>query len=181
MAYTLDVTEEDVFTVLRAFILNATGTSLSAVVTGPINRAATPMVLPFVTMTPVLKEQLEFPHYTVSDPAAQPQVISTTMPTEFRVQLDFYGDSTASDAAQTVFSAFQDPAAFDFFSAQTIQGVYPLYVDSLSQAPMVTGEDSYEMRWMMQVNLQYNPSLSTTVQTASTLSVAVINVEATYQ
>lgn len=180
MSYTLDVSEDDVFTVLRAFIQSVTGSMLTNVLRAPFNRAATPKVLPYATMTTVLKEQLEFPHFTVSDPIVQPQTLASTMPTEFRVQLDFYGDSTAGDAAQIVFSAFQDPSAFDFFAAQTTQGVYPLYVDSLMQAPMVTGEDSYEMRWMMQVNLQYNPSISTTVQTASTLAVDVVNVEATY-
>lgn len=179
MSYTLDVTEANVFTVLRAFIMSVLGTSVKSVIQVPANRVPTPSAYPFMTMTTVSKEQLEFPTQVISDPAVQPQTTGSTMPTLLRVQVDAYGPSSG-DIAQILFTALQDPSAFDFFRAHTIQGVYPVNVESLNQLPMVTAEDGYELRWMMQINLQYNPTISATIQTASALGVDVINVEASY-
>lgn len=179
MSYTLDVSEANAFTVIRAFILSVLGTAVKSVIQVPSNRVPTPAAYPFMTMTTVMKEQIEFPTRAISDPAVQPQTVGSTMPTLLRVQVDAYGTG-AGDIAQILFSALQDPASFEFFRAHTIQGVYPLYVEAPTQVPMVTAEDGYEVRWMMQINLQYNPTISTTIQTASALGVDVVNVEATY-
>jgi hypothetical protein len=179
MSYTQDVNEVDVYTVLKAFIVSVTGLPTNAVLRIPTNRAPMPKTYPFITMSPVLKEQIMWPVVAVADPATQPQGRTITSATRYQIQVDAYGP-TGGDLIQMLFTVLQSSDAFDFFSAQTTSGVYPLYATAPHQSPLVDEEAEYEVRWIMDVSLQCNPTLTTTVQTASTVAVTLINVEATY-
>jgi hypothetical protein len=179
MSYTQDRSETDVFTILRAFIQNVIGSTIE-VVRVPTNRVPMPATYPYVTMTPIMKSMIAWANFAVSDPATQPQSEAITQSSRYRIQIDAYGP-TSGDIIQMLFGVFQSPDAFDFFNSQTIVGVYPLYADTPNQSPLVDGEEEYEVRWMMDVFLQYNPTLTTTIQTASTVTVnPIINVEASY-
>lgn len=181
MAYTLSLTDTQVFTVVRAWIIAVLGTAVDPnnVVRVPTNRTAPPKTYPYITMTPVLKEQIAWPEPVVSNPVIQPQSVDFVMPTRYQIQLDAYG-GTSGDIAQTLFSVFESPGAFDFYNANAIVGVYPLWADNPHQTPFVDGEAETELRWTMDINLQINPVVTTDIQTASQVSVTIINVDAAY-
>ncbi len=179
--YTLDTTDKNVFEILRSFILDTLGTAVAPdnVLRIPTNRVATPSTFPYITMFPVSKTQIAWPSVAVSDPVVQPQSEGLTMPTEYQIQVDAYGP-TAGDLIQILHAVLQSPNAFDYFSNQTIKGVYPIHADAPRELPLVDGEAEYELRWVMDVHLQYNPTVTTAIQTASQAVVGIINVEATY-
>ena len=180
MTYVQDLTETDVFIVLRTVILEILGGAASEVIRVPTNRTPMPKVLPFITMYPLMKEQIAWPHTTTVSEQSVLRNKQITQAIQYTIQLDVYGP-TAGDIAQTLWGVFQSADAYDLFAAQTPKGVYPISAETPRQVPMIDGESEYEVRWMLTVNLQYNPTLSTTVQTASTVTVQnVINVEATY-
>jgi hypothetical protein len=180
MSYTQDVQESDIYTVLRSFIMSVLGSAVTEVIRIPTNRVPMPKTYPFVTMSPVMKQQLEWPSVVASDPSTQPQSNAITQAVRYQIQVDAYGP-TSGDLIQTLWGVLQAPDAFDFFAAQTIKGVYPLYADNPRQHALVDEEDEFEVRWMMDVSLQFNPTLTSAVQTASTATVSIVNVEAAYQ
>ncbi len=175
MAYTQDLTEYQVFTELRTFILSVLGTAVTEVVLLPANRVPMPKTYPFVTMSPLFKTQIERPTATFTATTE-----TVMMPTEYHIQLDAYGP-TGGDIMQILFTVFNSGDAFDSFNAMTPVGIYPLYSEIPHQHPLVDEEAEYEVRWIMDVCLQYNPTLTTTAQTASTVAVGIISVEAAYQ
>lgn len=181
MSYTQDINDDVVFTQLRAFILDALGIAIQSdsVIRIPTNRTAMPKTFPYITMFPVSKEQIAWPVATVSDPSTQPQTAYLRSSTLYDIQVDAHGTGGA-DALQILFVLFQASNAFEFFAEQTPHGVYPIQVSAPHQAPLVDGEAQYEVRWIMDVHLQYNPTLSSTTQTMDEVTVGVINVEATY-
>ena len=179
--YTLDTTDKNVFEILRSFIIDTLGTAITAdnVVRVPTNRVPSPNTYPYITLFPISKTQIAWPSTAISDPLVQPQTEGLMMPTEYQIQVDAYGP-TAGDLIQLLHTVFQSPNAFDYFASQSTQGVYPILVDAPREMPFVDGEAEYELRWVMDVHLQYNPTLTTSVQTASTVQVGIINVEAAY-
>jgi hypothetical protein len=180
MSYTQDLSENDVFSALRAFILDTVGGLVTEVVRLPANRVPMPKNQPYITMSPVLKDDIMRPVVAgISDPVSQPQSRSLTAATRYQIQIDVFG-AGAGDLIQMLYTVWESPDAFDFFNALTPAGVYPIYATPPRQVPLVDDEDQYEVRWMMDVSLQYNPTLTNAVQTASTATVTLINVEASY-
>lgn len=176
---TTDLTDNDVFTALRAFIMDTLGSQVNDVVRVPVNRVPLPKDLPFITMTPVVKELISWPNTTISDPIVQPQSQHLNAGYRYQIQVDAYGP-TAGDLIQILATVMQTENAFDFFAGYSTQGVYPIYAGPPHQIPLIDSEAQYEVRWTMDFSLQYNPTVTTTVQTASTATVDIINVEATY-
>lgn len=179
MTYTLTTSDTTVFTALRSFILDALGSSVTEVVRTPTNRVPLPNTFPFITMSSVMREQLAWPIVAISDPATQPQTQGLTMSTRYVIQIDIFGQ-TAGDLIHLLHTAFQSSTSFDFFATLIPQGVYPLYADDPLQSGFADGEREIENRWTMRVNLQYNATVTTSVQTASSVTATIINVEAAY-
>ena len=173
MSYTQDLHEEDVFTVLRAFILDTLGAAVNDVIRIPNNRVPMPKTFPFITLSERMKTQIHWPIPSISDPAVQPQTNSILSGIQYEIQVDAYGP-TSGDLIQMLYTVLWSPAAFDFFNSQIIVGVCPLYPDPPHQAAIVDGEAEYELRWIMPVHLQYSPTLQTTIQTAATVTVGTI-------
>ena len=179
MTFTIDTRDSDVFTVLRAFIMDALGTAVNDVIKVPANRASMPKLVPFITMAPLLKQEVHKPVVTTSAPPGTQSSFTKTA-IEFHIQLDAYGP-TAGDLTSLLFGLLDSPEAFNFFASNTALAIRPLYAEAPHQAPLVDDEMQYDIRWSMRVCLQYNPILTTTpVQTASTVTVGTVNVEATY-
>ena len=61
-----------------------------------------------------------------------------------------------------------------------MDGITPLYTDDPRQMPFTNAEQQWEDRWIVDVHLQVNIELVLSQQFAATLTVGVINVEATY-
>jgi hypothetical protein len=88
-------------------------------------------------------------------------------PTKIDIQIDFYGIK-AGELCKAVKSAFRSQWAYGQFPAN----IRPLYTDQGRQAPLITGEEQYESRWILTASLQYNPTVTLPQQSADELAVA---------
>lgn len=179
MSYTQDVNTTDVCAALRSAIISVFGSAINDVIQIPTDRAPMPKKSPYATMSDLTKTMIHWPVPATSDPSVQPQSNAITAATDYEMQICFYG-AGASDMAEIFHTFMRSPDAFDFFNALTPAGVYPLYADTPYQANFVNGEAEYELRWIMNVHLQYNPTITATIQTASAATVLLINAEASY-
>lgn len=173
MAATISITDQDVFTALRTFLLLILPTG-TKVIQAQDNRVAIPKGK-FVAMTARSNERLATNTGSYTDPGTNPGGKGVLTPSKFGIQLDFYGDDSAKWAATTQ-ALMRDGYAFDNFPT----GIKPLYADDPVQIPLINGEQQYEQRWKLEVMLQINPVVTVAQDFSDALSVNIINVEATY-
>lgn len=202
MPATIDLTESVALTVLRSFLLSVLPASVE-VVKGQDNRVGEPSAA-FVVLTPLLRERLETNVVTYQD-VPSGGLRNALMPTRFTVQLDIHG-AAAGDNAQIIATLIRDGTACDTFadylselgfldtetgqpltdaSGNALQvtafaEIQPLYAGEPRQVPFITGEKQYEARWIVDVVLQINPTITTPQQFADTVTVGLISVDAVY-
>jgi len=90
-----------------------------------------------------------------------------TMQSEVVYQLDLHSKSPndptpgadASDMSEVVIAMFRDAYATQFFAAQGITAT-PLYIDEGQQVPFLNAEEAYETRWVHEVRMQANQTVS---------------------
>jgi hypothetical protein len=111
--------------------------------------------------------------YVPGDDAAGVKNILT--PTQYRMQIEFYGDDAAA-WANTVQALFRDSFATEIFPA-TIQ---PLFADDPIQIPLIDGEAQYTQRWQLEAVMQYNPVVSVPQEFADQLQIGLKEVDTTF-
>ncbi|MFA9210131.1 MAG: hypothetical protein ACEQSN_18575 [Yersinia sp. (in: enterobacteria)] len=99
-------------------------------------------------------------------------------PTQFTVQLDFYGENSMARSS-SISAILRDEVGTDFFTASGYD-MQTLYASDAKQMPLVTGEEQYMARWTLSAVLQINQVITLPVETANTLTVDIINVDATF-
>lgn len=133
----------------------------------PIIRAQVNRVPPpapgFVELREILQVDLETPTSTNNTLNQQAQI---TTPTRIDIQVDFYGPS-AGDWCKAIKAVMRSQYA----PAQFPAGIAPLYCSDGNQAPLITGEQQYENRWILTCSLQYNPNVFVPQQSATALAV----------
>ena len=107
--------------------------------------------------------------------SASQQTNATQAPITYKVGLDFIGPLAQSWAVQAQL-LFRDEYATDLLPAN----IQPLYTDDPMQIPLVAGEMQYEQRWRVQAALQYNPTLTTTQQSATAASIGLKPIDQTF-
>lgn len=167
-------TADDVYTVVRAFIMDQLALDGAHVVLGFGNRVAMPTG-PFVLMSNATKKRLGTNSMTWDMVDDAPTSIDLTQPQKLTIQLDCYGPASGewSDILSTLLRSEIGCDAL----APTCQ---PLYADDPMRIPLTNAEAQYEDRWKVTLSLQYNVTVSTDQQFADTLEVKLINVDATY-
>jgi hypothetical protein len=137
------------------------------IVRGQENRSAPP-ASPFVLLTEILQSPLETPTYSNStDVDVQQADIQGKV--RIDIQIDFFG-LEAGDFATAVETVYRTPYACAQFPA----GIQPLYCSDAHQGPFVTAEEQYEGQWTITASLQYNPALVVPNQSATELSVNIL-------
>lgn len=165
------ITEDEVFTAVRAFILNILPTiGPDNVRQGQQNSVPMPLGPNFVIMTPGDRGPLAT---TVREYRPDNEMRDTTRSTQFGLQLDFYGPE-ATDNGQVFSILFRDMYGCDFLRPYDVQ---PLYTDSGRQMPLTNSELQYETRWMIRTVLQINPTVSTTQDFADTVAVVILEAD----
>ena len=101
-----------------------------------------------------------------------------TQPNKVSIQLDVHGPAS-TDNMQIIVTLFRDDYAAQAFAASGYD-IAPLFVTEPHQAAFINGEQQYETRWAMDVNLQVNPVLSIPQQYADAATVVLVNVDAAY-
>ncbi len=162
--YVSSIALDSVFDALGAFLQPFVGTA--QVVRAQVNRVAMP-VGSFVELTEISSVDLEVPRSTYDGVNFQSDIIG---PKRIMIQADFYG-ALAGDWCAAVKTVWRTPYAV----AQFPLGIAPLYCDDGNEAPLITGEEQYERRWTLSMNLQYNPQIVVPLQAANKLSMNILD------
>jgi hypothetical protein len=135
------------------------------IVRGQVNRVPMPES-PCVFLTEIHLADLQVPSIT-TDPDEQQSTIHG--PQRIGVQADFYGL-----LAGQFCSASKQALRSNYAFANMPEAIKVLYTDDGRQAPLVTGEEQYEARWILTIATQYNPTVTVPQQTATAVSVNTI-------
>lgn len=181
MTTSLSLTESNILTALRAFLLEVLPVTAPAieVVRGQDNLVAPPAGADFLVMTPIMRERLATNTAHTSDGfPTGPQIRTDLQPVKVTVQLDVHGPNSA-DYTHIVTTLFRSDDGVDLIRAAGFD-VAPLYHSDPRQMPFVNAEQQVEERWSIDLVLQANPIVTTSQDFAGTLKVGVIEVDATY-
>lgn len=165
-----DIADQEIYTAVRAVLLTVLPTG-TEIVQGVQNRVPMPKS-GWVLMTVITQKRISTNRGQFSDPL---QVTVTTMPTQHTVQLDFYGLPALSwaTAAQTLFR--------DHYSTELMPAnIQPLYTDDPMHIPLIDGENQWENRWKLDVQLQTNPSITIPTQSATGVTITLASLDANY-
>ena len=162
--YANSLTVDNVIDALAGLVKNFVG---DAVLTrGQANRVSYPKA-PFVMFTEMRQSDLQVPHVEY-DFSAGANSVTVNNSQRFDIQVDFYA-SNAGDMCSAVMSALRSEWGFNQFPAD----IRPLYTQDSRQAPLITGEQQYANRWILQVSMQYNPKFTAPQQYASNATATV--------
>ena len=169
--YIPSILVDDVISALIAFLQPFVGNVSTPNVPTPIVRGQQNLVNPpqpaFVKVTEINRRNLDVPVFCNSKDADVQQA-SLTNSKQIDVQIDFYG-SNAGDWSAAIENVFRSPYAPDQFPA----GMAPLYCSDAHQAPLITGEEQYEFRWVITASLEYNPVVIISQQSATQLKTTI--------
>ena len=169
MSAILSITEDDLFTALRAFLILVLPVGTEVVQTQD-NGVPMPQG-PFVAMNQVGARRLATNVHTY----ASDQTMGVETDTQYTIQVDFYGPNSG-DWALTFQTLFRDEYAVQNFPA----GIAPLYADDPVQLPLINGEAQWEQRWRSAAVMQINPVVTVPQQSATALGVGLVEVDKTF-
>lgn len=173
MTYSISITEDDVCTALRAWLLQAIGCE---VVRGLDNRVPMPEG-GFIAITPVTQQRLATNVVTQRPGFVEPSQ-ETMQKIMQGIQIDCYGP-TSGDWAAIISTLWRDETTCTYL-AEYSGKIQPLYTNDPVQMPLVNGEQQYEERWIVKAFLQYNGVVTLDQQFFTGVDVGLINVDATY-
>lgn len=174
MPTTVTPVADDVYTVIKTFIMAQLSLDTAHVVKGFNNRVAMPAG-PFVLMSNSRKKRLGTNQMSWDMVDDDPTSIQLLQPQQLIVQLDCYGPA-AGEWSDILTTLLRSEVGCDAL-APTCQ---PLYADDPVRIPLTNAESQYEDRWKVDLTLQYNPVVSTDQQFADSLEVTLIEVDAAY-
>ena len=163
------VTEEQVCIALRAFLLAILPAGVE-VVRGQSNRVPEPQADDYVIFWPVHRARISTNEDTWDITNPDPASLDHRRGTRTTFQLDIHGPNGA-DNAQVITTLWRDDYAM---SAIDNSILVPLYASDGQQMPFINGEKQYEDRWVVTVEMQVNPVISTPAQFADTVLPTII-------
>lgn len=177
MPTTITPTETDVFTALRAVALLILPDGVE-VIRGQANKVSSPAADDYVVTTSSLRGRLATTVETWDHDDPAPTELTFETSTRATIQCDVHGPNAADNATRLA-SLLRTGWACEQFAAQNL-GVTPLGTSDPKQAPYINGEQQYEDRWAVDVELQINPVVTVPEQFADALTIGLINVDAAY-
>lgn len=180
MSVTLDVTESAIFGALGGLLASMLPTGLE-VIRAQDNRVPEPGAANFVVMTPILRKRLETNTDTfvgTDDPIPALGITSSLQPTQLDVQIDVHGPLSA-DNVQIISTLWRDEYSTSYFDRGTVP-MQALYASDPRQVAFIDAEDQYETRWIIDLSMQINATVTLPQDFADALYVGIINVDATY-
>lgn len=170
-----EVTEDEVLTAFRAFIVSLalTGVDEADVIQSQVNRVPEPTGADFVVFTPTYRKRIATnveSWSTAPDPAPPPTELRMERDTEITLQLDIHGPNSA-DNAQVIATVWRSDYGCRAIDPPIFQ---PLYASDGHQAPFLNAEKQYENRWVMSVLMQANVAVSTETAFADSIGVEII-------
>jgi len=161
------LTEDDIFTTLRAFLLGVVPDGCE-VFQGQNNRVPEPAGPLFIVMTPTNRQRLATnvdTWATTPDPVTKAAAHNS----QYDMQLDIHGPG-GSDVASVIAATFPDDYGRDALDAGNIA---PLFASDGHQSPFINGEGQYENRWVMTLAMQIKPGVLIPTEFAATLAATI--------
>ncbi len=169
MSATISISQDDVMTALRSFIIGLVAGI--EVVQGLPNGVAMP-VNPFIQMTPLFWNRIATNSTVYDDVGALTGTQDSEAHIEWVVQIDCYGP-LGNDWSVILTTMFRDEYGVTALGPD----VTPLYADDAKQLPIVDGEENFEQRWMITAHLQYNPVVAIPMEFFDGVDITLINVD----
>ncbi len=166
---------------LRSVVMRFVDPSVEVVRYG-INRVPTPRTDDYIVINFLRRTRIATNIDTYDDGALAtpptPSVKLLLQPSTFTFQLDIHGPKS-SDNAQVLETVLRDESGCDAFNAIN-PAIQPLYTDDAKYVQFVNGEAQYEDRWVLDVELQCNPTIVLPQDFADEVKVDLKNVPAIY-
>jgi hypothetical protein len=175
-ALTVSIPQSAVYTALGNFIMAVLGLAQSNVVQGFDNRVPMP-VGPFVNMAAVSMKRLRTNVDTIGGALGDdPSSFMLEQGTQVDIQIDVYGPASC-DSANILTATLRDNVG----CLALAPNCQPLYADDPIRAPLTNAEEEYEDKWIVLARIQYNPVITTPVQSATVLGpVNIVDAEVAY-
>jgi hypothetical protein len=133
------------------------------IVQGQSNRVPEPTADDYVIFTPLTEHRLS----TNVDEYDAISSVSRMESVQLSYQLDIHGPNS-QDNARVIKLLWRSDYAVDATDDAVLQ---PLYASDGAQRPFINGEGQYENRWVLTVEAQIRPAVSTAMQFADTVAV----------
>lgn len=169
--YVVSPTDADMYTVLGNAIMAWLGLDAEHVVQEFNNEVAMP-VGPFVGMRFGTRKRLRTNLTTWDTTNPAPTSVTKEQGMQVACQLDCYAP-TSGDWAAILTTLFRDDVGVQALAPVCA----PLYCDDGRRAPLEDAEEQWEDRYIVVLQLQYNPVVSTPQDFAGTLAIDLINVD----
>ena len=178
MAVTISLTQTAIFqammTVLGTMGLVDANAAPCPIIRGQVNRVPEPKNNDFIVIWPILRERLDFNVDSWAFVSAP-----TTTQAEQRIKLTFQADvhgPNAADNATKLSTLWRDQFAVSAFQALGV-AISPLYTDDPRQMPFENAEQATEERWVVDLVMQANITITTDMQFANQLLGTVLEVD----
>lgn len=181
MSATVSITLGQLYTVLGNFFQSIVGIDpntsvLVPVIVGNPNEVSMPNT-PFMLMKAQVQTRLRTNVHTYTSDQQQ----TTELGAKVKVTLHCYGPHAESWSTM-ITTLWRDYYGCTFLAnSQSPPLCQPLFSDDPMQAALVNGEEMYEDRYITDLYLQYNPITTVAQESATALSVTVINVDERYK
>lgn len=177
MPATISITESDVYTALRTFLVGILADGVE-VVQAQQNGVPEPAVADYVLMNAIAAPRLGTNVDSYTDPGTNPGTRNSMQSIGYRVQLDVHGPNSADNAAM-ISTLFRDEYACIQF-ASVNPNIQPLFCEEPKQIPFINGENQYEQRWIIDAAIEYNPVTQTPQDFFDEATVGIVSVDAAY-
>lgn len=168
----IDVTEEDVYEKLTAFVKTVLG---DVDVTRGFDNGVSQPRGGYVQLSEVMSVPLATNETSYIDPGVGEGTRSIKSQTKLMIQVDCYGDA-AANWSTALTRLLRDP----FGVKELAPTCEPLYATDARMMPMVNGSQQYERRYMFEAILQYNPVITVTQDFADSLDLTLVNIDKVY-
>jgi len=172
MPATINLTESDLFIIVRSFLMDVLGTDQILRTQG--NRVPK-VTTDCVYMTPIVMPYLSTSRTDYTDTGSD-QTRSDSRTINWTIQLDCYG-SQAMEWANTIATIMRTEYAADLLAGT---GVTPLYADDPRQASFISAEEQWNDRWMVDIHVQPDIIITTPQQFADQLIIERVEVGGSY-
>ncbi|QDX31940.1 hypothetical protein Dpoa569_0001333 [Dickeya poaceiphila] len=173
MTATISISEDDLTTALRGFLLSLV--DVSDCVLGQENNVPMPEIgTDYIVMTPIDSVATSTNKWVHDGENGQKK---TNRNSQWRCQIDFYGPNAQNNAV-IISTMIRDEYAAGWFSSNG-SALSPLYSNDPHQTTMINGEQQYEPRWTMDFIGQTNPVITTPQQymTSANPNAVPVNVQ----
>ena len=158
------MTETGIYEAMKGFLETYIGCPEESIIRGWQNRYPLPEP-PFIVISIIDSYGYSTDYHKL---VSNETILVTGRGTHVRIQLDCYG-GYSYQWAEAIAVFFRDYDACEYLRSNF--GISPLYAESPQNNPVVTGENQYNPRWMVEVTVCFDSEFKRNRQTFNTASV----------